>query len=136
MSIKKFRESSEFKKYFNNTSWLFVEKILRLFLGLTVSVWVARYFGPDQYGIISYCLSILSFFTAISLLGIDTVIVNHFVDRKKDFSIILGTSFVYRIFVSILLFLFLIVLSVANFEDSITIKIMVVLSGTILFKPF
>ncbi len=31
-------------KDFKNTSWLFAEKIF-------VSIWVARYLGPEQYGL-------------------------------------------------------------------------------------
>ena len=40
-----------FMKYFKNTSWLFFEKILRMFVGLFIGIWVARYLGPERFGL-------------------------------------------------------------------------------------
>ena len=36
-------------KYFRNTSWLFAEKILRMGIGLLITIWLARYLGPEQF---------------------------------------------------------------------------------------
>jgi hypothetical protein len=46
-----------FRKYFANTSWLFAEKVLRMAVGLFVGVWVARYLGPEKFGLLSYAKS-------------------------------------------------------------------------------
>jgi len=42
--------NSGFKKYLSNTSWLFAEKIFRIAIGLFITVWLARYLGPEQFG--------------------------------------------------------------------------------------
>ena len=51
-----------FRKYFANTSWLFGEKILRMTVGLFVGVWVARYLGPEKFGLFSYAQSFVALF--------------------------------------------------------------------------
>ena len=55
-----------FMKYFKNTSWLFVEKILRMIVALFIGVWVARYLGPEQFGLLSYAQSFVALFAVIA----------------------------------------------------------------------
>jgi O-antigen/teichoic acid export membrane protein len=43
-----------FRKYFANTSWLLGERILRMGVSLFVSIYVARYLGPERFGLLSY----------------------------------------------------------------------------------
>ncbi|WP_432772791.1 hypothetical protein [Francisella salimarina] len=54
--------SDGFKKYFANTSWLLIEKIIRMVVGLFVGVWIARYLGPKQFGVFSYAQSFVALF--------------------------------------------------------------------------
>jgi len=44
-------------KYFSNTSWLLAERILRMTVALLVGVYVARYLGPERFGLLSYANS-------------------------------------------------------------------------------
>ena len=46
-----------FLRYFKNTSWLFFLKALRGFNTLIIGVILARYLGPNDYGILSYSLA-------------------------------------------------------------------------------
>ena len=69
--IQNLQQHSGFMKYFKNTSWLFGEKILRMVVGLFVGIWVARYLGPEQFGLFSYAQSFVGLFTAIATLGLD-----------------------------------------------------------------
>ena len=46
-----------FRKYFANTSWLLGERILRIPVSLLVGIYVARYSGPERFGLLSYALS-------------------------------------------------------------------------------
>ena len=41
-----------FRKYFANTSWFLGERVLRM-----VGIYVARYLGPERFGLLSYALS-------------------------------------------------------------------------------
>ena len=48
--------------FFENFNWLLFEKILRVVVGLFIGLWVARYLGPDNFGILSYALTIITIF--------------------------------------------------------------------------
>lgn len=91
--IRSLRQHQGFMKYFTNTSWLFAEKILRMSIGLFVSVWVARYLGPEQYGLYSYVLSFVGLFAVFATLGLDSIVVKELVKDEKNRDIILGTAF-------------------------------------------
>ena len=80
-------------KYLKNTSWLFVEKILRMAVSLFVGVWVTRYLGPKQFGEYSYAISFVSFFLIIASLGLNEVLVREFVKNKKNHSDFIITVF-------------------------------------------
>ena len=51
-----------FRKYFANTSWLMGERILRMAVSLFVGILVARYLGPERYGLLSYANSFIGGF--------------------------------------------------------------------------
>ena len=88
--------------YINNSIWILAEKAARIISGLLVGVLVARFLGKEQFGIISYALSVLSIFTVFSTLGLDGIIVRELItDKKKKYKII-GTTFWLRFFGSFL----------------------------------
>jgi len=80
-------------KYFKNTSWLFGEKILRMVVGLFVGIWVARYLGPEQFGLFSYAQSFVGLFTAIATLGLDGIVVRELVKDESRRDELIGTAF-------------------------------------------
>jgi len=93
-----------FKKYFVNTSWLFAEKILRMGVGLFVGIWVARYLGPEKFGILNYSLSYVYLFSAIAGLGLRSILVRELVKSDTDkINKLLGTGFFLQLFSSIVL---------------------------------
>ncbi|ATA72529.1 O-unit flippase [Capnocytophaga sp. H4358] len=98
-----------FVKYFKNTSWLLLEKIIRMGLGLFVSVWITRYLGKEQFGTFSYVQSLVGIFSIFTTLGLDSLLIREFVDKKIDEAKLFGTVFILRllgtIFVYVALFL-------------------------------
>lgn len=90
------------RKLLSNTSWLMSERILKMFVGLFVGVLVARSLGPEQYGQLSYAISMLLLFTMITHLGLDGMAVRDQVSRPKDKNSILGTVFIMKFMASFL----------------------------------
>lgn len=82
-----------FRRYFANTSWLFAEQILRILAGLLVGVYVARYLGPEKFGLFNYALAFVALFAAFAKLGLDGVIVRDLVNAPEKRDLYLGTSF-------------------------------------------
>ncbi len=79
--------------YINNSIWILAEKASRIISGILVGVLVARFLGKEQFGIISYALSVLSIFTVFSTLGLDGIVVRELITEKKKKYDIIGTAF-------------------------------------------
>lgn len=123
-------------KYFKNTSWLFGEKILRMIVGLFVGIWVARYLGPEQFGLFSYAQSFVGLFTAVATLGLDGIVVRELVKDESRRDELIGTAFWLKLMGA---FGVLLILAVAvNFTSNDThtnILVFIIASATI-FQSF
>jgi O-antigen/teichoic acid export membrane protein len=91
------RNKQGFIKYFKNTSWLLIEKILRMTLGLFIGVWVARHLGPAQFGLFSYVSSIVALFSAIAMMGLDSIVIKEIVKNKNNLNSIMGTAIILKL---------------------------------------
>ena len=96
--IKFLKNHHGFIKYFKNTSWLFAEKILRMGVGLFIGIWVARYLGPDKFGLLSFAQSFVSLFTIIATLGLDEIVVRELIKKEGEKDLIVGTTFWLKFF--------------------------------------
>jgi O-antigen/teichoic acid export membrane protein len=93
------------RRYGANTAWLFSEQVLRMVAGFFVGVWVARYLGPEKFGIFSYSLAFVSLFGGIAKLGLDGIVVRDLVKEPEKKEIYLGTSFWLKLIGGIITFL-------------------------------
>lgn len=81
----------------SNTGWLFFDRIIRMGLGLVVGLWIARYLGPEQFGIFNYATAFIAIFSVIASLGLETAVVRDLVRHPENAPEILGTTFVLRL---------------------------------------
>lgn len=77
----------------DNLGWLLLDKVVRLVGGLLVGVWVARYLGPEQFGLFNYASAFVVLFTAIAALGLNPIIVRELVQHPEREGRLLGTGF-------------------------------------------
>ena len=134
--LQSLKNHQGFMKYFINTSWLFGEKILRMVVGLFVGIWVARYLGPEQFGLFSYAQSFVGLFTAIATLGLDGIVVRELVkdDTRRDE--LIGTAFWLKVLGALGV---LIVLAIAvNFtsNDTYTNTLIFIIASATIFQSF
>lgn len=129
--------SSGFKKYFYNTTWLFAEKIFRVGIGLFITIWMARYLGPEQFGMFNYALSFVALFGVLSSLGLDKLVTKELLSHPKDSQQIMGTSFILR-FVGAILLLPLAVFSVSIVrpDHDLIFLMVIIVSSAFLFNSF
>lgn len=122
-------------KIVDNISWLFFDKILRMGVGLFVGVWIARYLGPEQFGLLSFAIAFVGLFSAIASLGLQGIVVRDIVRNPNCAFETLGTSAFLQLmggFVAYLLILVAIVY--LRPDDTITRTIVAILGFTILFE--
>lgn len=79
-----------------NALWLMGGRVTNKLLVFLTGVLVARYLGPDRYGLLSYAGAYLTFFAALCNLGIDAVLVKEFVDHPEGEGKALGTTLALR----------------------------------------
>jgi len=85
--------STGFKRYFSNTFWLMGHRVLSMVVALFVGVYVARYLGPERFGLLSYAGSFVGLFTALATLGLDGIMVRELVRTPGRRDELLGTAF-------------------------------------------
>ncbi|BCS51975.1 flippase [Geobacter sp. SVR] len=104
-----------------NISWLFVDNIIRMGVGMLVGVWVARYLGPEQYGRINYATAFVSLFFAVTTLGLDSIVVREIVKDTSSSGEILGSAFILKLLGGITTFILsLVIIIVSRPNDTIT----------------
>lgn len=81
----------------DNLGWLFFDKVLRLAGGLLVGIWVARYLGPDHFGLLNYAIAFAGLFAAIAALGLNSIVVRDLVKEPDQAKGTLGTAFALQV---------------------------------------
>ena len=112
------------------------EKILRMVVGLFVGIWVARYLGPDKFGLLSYAQSFVGLFAAISTLGLDGIVVRELVKRPEKEYVLIGTAFVLKIFGAFLTLALLAVVVHFTSNDHYTNLLVFIIASATIFQSF
>lgn len=125
------------QKVLENTGWLFADKVVRMGIGLFVGVWVARYLGPDQFGLFNYAAAFVALFATVASLGLDGIVVRDIVRDPLQSKYILGTAIILRFIGSVFVF-FLTVVAIAYIRphDAITRWIVAIISAGSMFQSF
>ena len=123
-------------KYIKNTSWLMAEKVLRMALGLFVGVWIARYLGPEQFGLFSYAQSFVALFAVIATLGLDGIVVKELVNDEYNRETLLGTAFVLKLIGAIFVILLLTASLFIQSSDYTTSSLIFVIASATVFQSF
>ncbi len=124
-------------KIIGNTAWLFADKIVRMVIGLLVGVWVARYLGPDNFGIYNYALAFTGIFDTVANLGLDSIVVRNIVGQPSSKDEILGTSFVLKMMAQVIVVITAIaVISIIRPGDTLTHWLVGIIAGGMLFESF
>jgi PST family polysaccharide transporter len=80
-----------------NIGWLFADKVLRMGVGLFVGVWIARYLGPEQFGLWNYAAAFTALFGAFATLGLDGIVVRELVKNPERQNELLGSAFALKL---------------------------------------
>jgi polysaccharide transporter, PST family len=90
--IRTLRLGATGKEALGNTVWVLAEKVIRLGVGFVVMAWVARYVGPRDFGLLSYCTAIVGLLSFLPSLGLDAVVRSDLAAKAEDHSSLLSTA--------------------------------------------
>jgi polysaccharide transporter, PST family len=95
------KKSAEFQNIF----WMVSDRLWRMITSLIVGVWVIRYLGPDNYGIINYVLAFIGIATVITSFGMESFLIKELVNMPERKGELIYSGFVLRILASAVMFL-------------------------------
>lgn len=134
--IKKAWEHKGLRHYGANTSWLFAEKVVRMAVGFTVGIYVARQLGPTQYGLLNYAISFVAIFSVIAGLGLDSIVVHELVKYPDQRDKILGSTITIKFTGFILMLTGIGIALYFSSSDHSTNLIILVITAGYLFQIF
>jgi len=134
--IRDLKNHAGFSRYFNNTSWMMGEQFLRVIAGLFVGIWVARYLGPEQFGLFSYVLAFSAIFGGIAKLGLDGIMVRDLVNYPESRDTYLGTAFWLKVIGAFLVMGMMAAIVPFTSNDSTTNSFIFIIAIGLLFQGF
>ena len=126
---------SKNSKIFKNIVWLFFDRTIRIFGGLFIGVWIARYLGPEFYGVLNYVIAYTALFSFLAKLGLDQIVVREIVKRPDQKDLILGTAFALK-FIGSLFLLATVVSTTLIFKDHNLFYFVLIISLGYVFQSF
>lgn len=115
-----------------NVGWLAGDRVVRLGGGLLVGVWMARYLGPSDFGLLSYTIAFSALFGILSTLGLDGIVVREGVNQRFTQETLLGTAFRLRLYGSIFGLIVSVALGALSGSAGLTLIMIVLGSGVYL----
>ena len=124
------------RKIIRNVGWLSGEKVLRMIINLSVGIYVVRYLGAENFGKLSYCLSLVGMFAAIAKLGLDNIVVRNLVQEEDSAQEILGTAFILKLIGSLATVALIIYVTFALNDDPQVHWITIIIALGLVFNSF
>ena len=118
-----------------NSTWLFMDKILRMGFALVIGVWVARYLGPERFGLLNYTIAYASLFGAIAALGLDGIVIRELVTYREKSDVILGSAFALKVIGSSITFVIAVAtIAVLRRGETLTLWLVALAAGAFVFQ--
>ncbi|MBQ8611099.1 MAG: flippase [Oscillospiraceae bacterium] len=125
------------KKIFHNAKWIVVCRIAQSLIQVVVGMLTARYMGPSNYGLIHYASSVVAFFVPLMQLGLQSTLVQEYIENQEHSGRILGTSLVMNLVSAVACMIGVTVFSlVANHGDRTAVLVCALYSVCLFFQAF
>lgn len=89
-------------KLFENSGWLLIDKLSKLFPGIIIMALIARHLGPEEFGIWSYALALTTIIGSVAILGMDKLAVKEILHNEQKQGAIVATVILMRIVAGII----------------------------------
>ncbi len=124
------------KKVLSNLIWAVSGKVINLGGTLVLGIIVARYLGPERYGLMNYVISYVFLFQTLSCFGLDSIEVREEAAGKVPYTIIIGTAFWLKVVFGVISIGLSIATAVMMGQDSYTILLISIYAIYIVFNSF
>ena len=132
--LQKSNLSPNRQKVFQNVCWAVLGKVVNIICGLLVGILVARYLGPENFGLMNYVISYVTLFSILASFGLDSIEVRELSKSGAAEETIMGSAFAIRLIFAVMTVL-LILITLWRFEsDAFTFSMVMVYSLSLIFS--
>lgn len=124
------------RKIFSNLAWAVGGKTINLGGSLVLSILVAQYLGPEEFGLMNYVFSYVFLFQTLASFGLDSIEVREEAKGTTPIPIIMGTAFWLKLCFGALCIFLSIGTAYLMSEDSFTILLIAIYASYIVFNSF
>lgn len=125
---------SEVRRYVFNSGWLLLDKVLMLAAGLTATMVVARYLGPEDFGYLNYALSLVALLQIVCHLGLTGLLVKELRVRPEIENRILSSVFVVKVCAALIAYAVMLAIWLGDQDHRMAVLPLVGIM--LLFTPF
>jgi O-antigen/teichoic acid export membrane protein len=119
------------------SAWYLLEKMARLFGSFLIGAWVARYLGPESYGMLAYTLALVALLGFLGSWGVESLVVRDLVDDSLKQRQIISTYFFIRLAgASLVPFLAIVYLQVTHANAGMLMVMTLLCSTSVMFGAF
>lgn len=128
--------SQNFQRYFFNTTWIVAEKVIRTVVVVMVVAYVARYLGPDGFGLLSFAMSFVGLFSIFATLGVDQILVRNLAQPHRSREKLMGSALTLRLFGGLLALAFVFSALHVTSSDKTTKTLVLIIALGNIFQAF
>lgn len=104
-------------------------------VGLFVGVWIARYLGPEQFGLLSFAMAFVGLFSAIAALGLQGIVVRDIVRNPDCARETLGTAALMQLIGGLIAYvLILFLIEYLRPDDALARSLVAILGSMVLLR--
>ena len=119
-----------------NLFWAALGKITQLLSALLVGVIIARYLGPEKYGLMNYVISYVFLFQTFAIFGLDAIETREESNEGSERQKIIGTAFVLKLITGVIFMALAISTSYLMDADVYTTLLIAIYSLSIILNAF
>jgi O-antigen/teichoic acid export membrane protein len=138
-TLNYFREKWQhtgFQRYLANTGWLFASRVFVLLVSFVINIYIARYLGPNNYGLLNYTFSFVGLFGFLASLGIENVLSREIIKNPEKKEEIIGTAFFLKLGGSLLAIIFTLLIVKLTTTDYLVLTLVSIYCGVYIFNSF
>jgi O-antigen/teichoic acid export membrane protein len=122
--------------YIKNFSWLLLENIIKVVIGFIVTIYVIKYLGPEQFGMLSYALSIVAISAPFATLGTESILFRNIIKDNDNEKTLMQTVRYIRLVTSLIISSILLVVFYFYFDKVIIFYIAIILLLSVVLQSF
>jgi len=120
----------------SNSTWSFLNQILRIASLAFITIALSRHFGPQRFGSFIFGLAFVRIFSVIAAFGLDRVIVRHLLESPEQRSTILRQAFLLKLTIAFASYLLMLIACAIGISDRTTLAIAALAGSGLLFRAF